>query len=283
MPSKEQNRCTMKRPLVQLASALLCVAALLCPLAVAAMPDFTEVVVFGDSLSDTGNAGRFSNGPVWVEYIAKSLGRDLAPSSRGGRNYAIGGARTHGGPTSLRAQLDEFLGGLPQGKADPKALYVVYGGGNDLLAADQLANAVGLVNAAAAALGDIVEQLCRAGAVHILVPNLPDLGRTPAVRVHGPGIAATARRFSELFDTALEQRLSALESQYPVHLYRLDVFARLEQVLSNPAAAGFRNLTEPCAGAGCATALFWDHLHPTTIAHQRLAEAAMAAIEAQAR
>jgi cholinesterase len=33
--------------------------------------DFERLVVFGDSLSETGNAGRFSNGTVWVEYLAR--------------------------------------------------------------------------------------------------------------------------------------------------------------------------------------------------------------------
>src|SRR3954468_5021943 len=72
---------------------------------------FEHLVVFGDSLSDTGNAGRFSNGPVWVEYLADRLGLTLSPSQRGGSNFAVGGARldSRSGPHSLRAQVDAFL------------------------------------------------------------------------------------------------------------------------------------------------------------------------------
>jgi outer membrane lipase/esterase len=54
-------------------------------------PHFDHLVVFGDSLSDTGNAGRFSNGLVWVEQVADTLRLPLIASNRGGQNYAVGG------------------------------------------------------------------------------------------------------------------------------------------------------------------------------------------------
>src|SRR5215212_9367238 len=77
-----------------------------------AMPEnFPALVVFGDSLSDTGNAGRFSNGPVWVEHVARRIGARLRPSAEGGTNHAVGGARASGGPNGLRAQVDAFLSG----------------------------------------------------------------------------------------------------------------------------------------------------------------------------
>jgi outer membrane lipase/esterase len=242
---------------------------------------YSGLVVFGDSLSDSGNAGRYSNGPVWVERIATRLGAELRPSEEGGTNFAVGGARTHGGPTGLRAQADAFLKALPGGRADPDALYIVYGGGNDLLSAEHAPDRARLVAAAVDALGSIIEDLAQAGARNILVPNLPDIGRTPALRQRGPELAEQGRRLSQTFDAALEERLRRIESERNIRIHRLDVFALLEQVLADPAAAGFRNVTDPCSGAACATALFWDHLHPTAVAHDRLAAAALAAMQNQ--
>src|SRR3954468_4438171 len=78
-----------------------------------ALGAYSQIVVFGDSLSDTGNVnnqtfgispgsgyyeGRFSNGPVWVEGLATNLGVAAPTYSRGGgRDYAYGGAHTGGG------------------------------------------------------------------------------------------------------------------------------------------------------------------------------------------
>ena len=71
-----------RKPLV-----VACLAVLWLSLPLHAAP-FTQLVIFGDSLSDTGNAndalgvasaadgyfnGRFSNGPLWVEYLADQL------------------------------------------------------------------------------------------------------------------------------------------------------------------------------------------------------------------
>jgi phospholipase/lecithinase/hemolysin len=67
---------------------------------------YHDIYVFGDSFSDTGNIfnvtaeaippsppyfnGRFSNDPVWVEYLASALGLTFSPNT----NFAFGGATT---------------------------------------------------------------------------------------------------------------------------------------------------------------------------------------------
>lgn len=241
----------------------------------AALPGpFSGLVVFGDSLSDMGNAGRFSDGPVWVEHLAATFDLTLAPSGSGGSNYAVGGARTHGAPGALRGQVDAFLAaGGPS--LDGEALYVVFGGGNDLLAAAADPDRETQALRAAEALGGIADDLAAAGAVHLLVPNLPDIGHTPAVRAGGPVWMEAARRLVRVFNAALEQALKRVETARRIRIHRLDVFALLDRVVADPAAAGFRNVTEPCFGAACNEALFYDQIHPTSYAHRRLAAAAL--------
>src|SRR5271166_1435683 len=73
--------------------------------------DITGIVAFGDSLSDTGNTylaygyppsppyyqGHYSNGPIWLEYLAGQLGVAAPTPSQGkpaGTDYAWGFAQT---------------------------------------------------------------------------------------------------------------------------------------------------------------------------------------------
>jgi outer membrane lipase/esterase len=239
-----------------------------------ARPPFDRIVVFGDSLSDNGNAGRFSNGPVWVEYLATEFGLALQPARSGGSNFAVGGARLdpRSGSTSLRAQADAYLQGR---RVRGRSLYIVYGGGNDLLAAVDQPQAGAAVDTAVASLRSIVADLVRQGATDVLVPNLPRIGMTPAVRARGSQAVEAADHLAERFNAGLDQVLSTYASSPGVKLYRLDVRRLAERVRADPVASGFADLDHPCGQRGdCEGYLFWDEVHPTTRAHQRLAEAA---------
>ena len=242
-----------------------------------AQPTFDHLVIFGDSLSDMGNAGRFSNGAVWVEQLAKMLKLPLSASERGGQNFAVGGAKIEEGPQSLRAQVEEFL---KQPRPSGRTLYVVWGGGNDVLAAIGEPEALSKVNAAAASLNSIAAELIAHGALDLLVPNLPDVSITPEVQAHGTKAIAEGRSLSLDFNKAVEQGLNDLvQSSTSFRLYRLDVAALAERVRNDPVNYGFSNISTPCrASAECEKYLFWDEVHPTTEAHAHLAEAALRAL-----
>ncbi len=265
--------------MLSLISVALAVASFLVMSATAqAAPVFSRIAVFGDSLSDTGNAGRFSDGRVWVEFLAARYGFALKPSRMGGSNYAVGGARLdpNSGSSSLPAQVSSYL---RANRPAAGTLLIVYGGGNDLLAAVGHPRAQSMVDAAVAALQGIVTDLAARGAKDILVPNLPDVGITPAIRGQGGRAASEAARLSERFNSGLDQVLDGLTAYPGLRLHRLDVHAMAERVRSDPASLAFTNIATLCNHrSACEGYLFWDTVHPTTQAHQRLAEAAFQAL-----
>ncbi len=57
---------------------------------------YDQLYVFGDSLSDTGNNGRFTYDGnqhlLYDEALAQRIGAALVASDNGGENYAAGGA-----------------------------------------------------------------------------------------------------------------------------------------------------------------------------------------------
>ena len=240
-------------------------------------PVFEQLVVLGDSLSDTGNAGRFSNGPVWVEQLADALKLPLKASQRGGHNFAVGGARTEIGPQSLRAQVDQYV---KRPKPSGHTLYIVWGGANDIFAAIGQPDALSELDAAALSLKRVLAELVAHGATHLLVPNIPDVGITPEVRAQRGKAVAEARRLTDHFNQAVERHLANLVRQSSsVRLHRLDVAAMAERARKDPGSFGFTDIRTPCRGsARCGEYVFWDDIHPTTAAHARVAEAALGAL-----
>ncbi|TMG90384.1 MAG: SGNH/GDSL hydrolase family protein [Betaproteobacteria bacterium] len=283
-------------------------------------------VVFGDSLSDPGNAFvllrdaeippfdslipdapyargafHFSNGPTWVEQL--SLLDHAVPSAGPAlfipllfSNYAVGGARARPeGPFDLSTQVGLFVRDF-RGQGPSGALYIVFAGGNDLrdalqaLALDRSgATSAAIVQAALTAIRDNLLTLYAAGARHFLVPNAPDIGLAPAVRLLGPAAQGAATFFAAQFNGRLELILRSLEASLGVGIVRLDVFRTLNEIVAAPGAFGLTEVTQPCIAlntqrhAFCASPgefLFWDGIHPTVAGHRILAERADAALGA---
>ncbi|MDR3437655.1 SGNH/GDSL hydrolase family protein [Telmatospirillum sp.] len=233
----------------------------------------SDLVVFGDSLSDVGNNaqptpywnGRYSNGPVWVEYLNNSLGLSpLTASSMGGRDYATGGAQT----ADMVVQAQSYIAGPG---VDPNALYVVFGGANDLFN-NPSASAIAL---AVTNLATVIGELAANGARNFLVADLPDLGLTPAAS----GDPLDASLLTQAFNGALFSALDTLSVADQINITTFDLYGLLDQAAAAPERYGFGNVTDPCIGlSSCDGYLFFDDMHPTTKGHVLLADAALAAL-----
>lgn len=299
----------LKKTLIA-AGALL--SPLLTPLAAPAAT-FTQMFVFGDSLSDTGNlysqtsslipflsvglpasppyAQKFSNDDLWVEYLADEL--VPGPAALSTTNYAVGGATT--GDFNVINDFDDILpfpvipdfNGLQEQVfasylslnpvIDPDALYTLWAGANDYLGGGVSDPTVPISNLEAA-----IDGFVAAGVKNLLVLNLPDLGRLP-VALADPSRSAAL--------TALSTQHNALLSQVVADVSQVtlfDVNGLFDQVLAG--GFGFSNVTDPClqgfvapipglTGLPCdnpSEFLFWDNIHPTTRAHGQIAEAVFA-------
>lgn len=272
---------------------------------------FSAMYVFGDSLSDTGNVftfsggatpappysnGRFSNGPVWIDHLAGALGlpAGAVPALLGGNNYAAGGGKVIGAALNdLPSQLSFWNSTHPT--ADPDALYIVAAGINDMRQAradfptNSLSDAAGRQAAAAqtaAALGDVLTGLATLGARHVMIMNIPDLGKTPEAFALGLVDASSdaAARFNAFMPGLLAAgQAGGLDMRF------LDIAGLMNAVIvdaltNGGATYGIVNVFTPCGtfpgslGISCDVSLFSDALHPSASAHQILGDAALRAV-----
>lgn len=291
-------------------------------LAVAAVPalaengPYTQTVFFGDSLTDAGYfrpllpasvravTGQFTTNPgfVWSQYLAEYYGTSAYANGNGqvGTNYAAGGARVGTNTTgalgpipSLATQVNTYLTSTG-GRADPNALYTVWGGANDLFTiTNGGANPTTTIGAAVTAQVGIIGTLQTAGARYILVPTIPDLGVTPGFRAQGTAAAAAGTQLSATYNTALFDAIDAAGFR----VIPLDTFTLLREIVASPAEYGFANVTgtacQPQITANSLTCnptsyvtpnapdtyAFADGVHPTSRAHNILSQYAVAMLE----
>jgi phospholipase/lecithinase/hemolysin len=247
----------MERKMTRTLSCLaIAVAFLLSTPARAAAQEYSEVVVFGDSLSDSGNAfalrgaanlppdygldpllipgapyarggHHFQNGATWIEQLARSLGvsgsaRPAFQSSGAvARNFAVGGARARedGINVNLPAQVAAYLE-RTGGTASPTALYVIAVGSNDvrdaLVAFSRGQDAGAILTAALGSIAQTITSLSAAGARTFLVWNVTDIGLTPALRMAGPAAAQGATSLSFAFNAPLAATLGQITRALPI-------------------------------------------------------------------
>lgn len=185
----------------------------------------SRVVIFGDSLTDSGKLkrrlfvfpdrpywlGRFSNGPVWPEYLAMATGLSVQNNSYGGASVIyleqlpgagiVSQVRERGqmfvsGTIDLQISdyLDKSLNGLDIARP-LETLFVIWGGANDYISKEPVSGLIttflnspggesgyrAVVEKAVAGLIEHVRTLHQAGGRRFLLLNLPDLGHSPIV------------------------------------------------------------------------------------------------------
>ncbi|RUS15757.1 GDSL-like Lipase/Acylhydrolase-domain-containing protein, partial [Endogone sp. FLAS-F59071] len=291
---------------------------------------FKRIIVFGDSYSDNGfgytflngtypvsppYAKRFSNGPVWPEYLSQITGWDL-------EDYACGGATTDNnaikgvtGPLlvvvpGIAQQIsDYFFPTLTPSKEailDDEVLYVIWANGNDF-GDDKLAAPPLVVSRIISSFNAIHSKIPTAK--HFLALKLSGIGKIPLVtsvnQQIAPGHPLEAKieaGFADAEDVLFNDLL-----QGAVELYRTEhadvkfsIFPT-DQLFDNftsqlgRADIGVKYVTEPCVEYHYANAsvditavctdvqdyLYWDWYHPTTHIHNLFAQAVKKFLESE--
>jgi outer membrane lipase/esterase len=259
--------------------------------------NFSQIISFGDSLSDTGNAslasggtvpgpssdywnGRFTDGPtttpasasptgVWVEQLASKLNvADPLPALTGGTNYAVGGADTGSNNLSFISDQVGLYLTTHQSGASSTALFTIWGAANDVF--DGKSGRTAADNLYANILS-----LSGGGAKNFLWLNLAPLGTTPYAASTGTSAALNAE--TNNFNTEWATNLAKLQAA-GFNVTGVDINNLFLQIANNPLNSGFANVTDPAQGLPNVdpnTYLFWDPKHPTTAAHALVAELAL--------
>ena len=252
---------------------------------------FTDIVVFGDSLSDVNVLGlppalypsmQVTNGNNW----ATLLGADAAS----GTNFAEAGAtaaENGDGVDDFLTQIQNFIAAGPALGSRPLA--AVWFGGNDVGEA-VLGGGFGArvqqgVEAVAAGLG----QLLALGFQDVLLFGVPDVGATPRLQGVSPEAAAGATALSNGFNLGLQSVMATYSGV--LDFAYVDPNQITVPILADSAAFGFTNVSDACltftdddppqiesfCGPLADSFLYYDSFHPTARAHGLIAEAAAAA------
>jgi len=262
-----------------------------------------HLVVFGDSLSDTGNLnrithgqsprsdvswhGRASNGPIWVDKIAARLRIQV-------RDYAYGGATTNN--TLVKSPVPSVLEQIK--KAYPsdrqvdsrhknRDIHVIFAGVNDYfntifkgvtLSDNQIRGTVtSLVNAI-----EIIR--LRVKGQKFFIPNLFPINLAPASHRVLPQHRQSLIKAIEKHNALLAKLLAEYQSKHPqVRIVHFDLHLHITEIIRQPKKYGLENTQAPCVNeesrAKCAnpnTYFFWDQIHLTTRAYELLASAFLA-------
>ncbi|VAW94715.1 Phospholipase/lecithinase/hemolysin [hydrothermal vent metagenome] len=271
---------------------------------------YTNIFIFGDSLSDTGNLAsvrgdfpnppffnnRVTNGLVAVDTIAASLNLNADASLyllglAAGGNYAVAGARSAGeSPIDLTAQVTAFLASY-NANAPKDALYVVLIGGNDVFDAAKIPDIIAAkqrIDAGVMTEKQQIQALINAGAENFLVINVVDVSITPRINaavLQIPTVRDYANSLVIHYNDTLEASLEDIKHDNDIEIEQFDLYQAFNDLLQDAQDLGFTNTTDACFstatltfndgcnfGANFPNYVFFDEIHPTTRAHKIIAD-----------
>lgn len=272
----------------------------------------SEVYVFGDSLSDTGNfnlisggalpptppyaEGRFSNGHVWAEYLTDYIRAPRpTPSLLGGTNFSFNGARAAGispfGTPDLQLQVELFITDHQQLVSEDD-VFLIWVGANDIFFGSAAGETEFVVDALTA-IANAVSRLEEVGGRNFVILNVPKLGQTPYFNSE-PEIAEQLDAATDYFNTGLNGLLEDLkQSNQQAFFIAVDIAGVFEFAQNHPRIFRLENTNDASTifdaggtGLGFAVApdadptryLFWDGIHPTTRGHEIAARTTLVAI-----
>jgi len=249
---------------------------------------FNQLVILGDSLSDSGNnaallypqgltptplnsdhdfskipylpSGTYSNGPVWSQDFAQRMGLSATPFLLGGSNYAFGGAQVSadgtdgpgGFPFSVTKQLGMYMQ-TSQGQANANALFVVAAGANDARAVLEQyvpgTDPSATIQAAAQAY---------AQGMGSIVDHLQQAGARHIVVWNIPdfgltpfanSLGASAASFASVVSGAMNTALAQRMAAEGPAVSLFDVSSLLHNTVANAQTLGFSDVVHACGAA----------------------------------
>lgn len=295
----------------------------------------SDVGTYAPNIALVFGGGRFTTNPgqVWTQDVAQFYGGSLVAAETGGfgapivdnpngYGYAQGGSLVDGaqgigfapnGAAALTVPITQQVARYiaQHGTFTNNQIVLIQGGANDIIAnlqaflqgAQTQAQALTAIGAAAQKLGATVAQIVAAGATHVVVVDVPDIGKTPLGVGRGPTTAAQFTAVAQQYNAGVTATMTALgvaNKVIPVSSFAFiqsevanfqsngftvgntDTACNITLMEQNAQRAGVSDPTDFGSSLFCSpqllqapnadqTYMFADQIHPSTHLHARFA------------
>ncbi len=235
----------------------------------------SELVFFGDSLTDNGNLynavkkfvpkdppyykGRFSNGPVWADFMSVYFNEKYGTQTQ---NYAVGGATVvwrsifdPAVPYYLKQEVNSYVKSSSATNKD-SVLYSLWIGANDYM--DETKQPVDLlVKEVIDELVIQIRELIEHGGKNFVIIDLPDLSKSPYAKTISQEQKDRLKLLSQLHHEKLLDAVHFLRKVYPAfHFIYVDGYDMFNDMTTNIQSYNQKynkhivNLTDSCWPGG---------------------------------